>query len=84
MRKEMASISAKTRRAKYSTETGLSTEDSPLVTIFPALDISRSRPSDPTHSEYAGITKLLHSLLMDAILTPIAQKEYTQVLWGDS
>ena len=70
MRKEMNSISVKTRRAKYGIETSLSTEDTPLVTISLALDISRLRPSNLAYSEYAGITKLLYLLLIDAILIP--------------
>lgn len=80
MRKEMGSITVKVRQAKYGSNTGLAVGQPSLVTISPALDIIRSRPSDPAHSEYGGITKLLHILLMNAILTPVAQKEYTAVL----
>ena len=72
----------KTRAAAYGREHGLDTEDSPLVSISPALDIIMSCPSDPAHSEYGGISKQLHVLLMSAILTPEAQKGYSDALRG--
>lgn len=55
-------------------------ETPPLTTISPALDIVHSRPSDPAHSEYGGVTKQLHLLLMNAILTPLAQRSYAEEL----
>ncbi len=48
--------------------------------ISPALNLIQTRPSDPAHSEYGGVTKLLHTLLMSAILTPQAQRLYGEEL----
>lgn len=79
MRDHMRAM-AKTRQAKYSTDTGIGVTLPPLVTISPALDIILTRPSDPAHSEYGGITKQLHLLLMNAILTIPSQREYADQL----
>ncbi len=59
---------------------GLSEVQSPVVALTPALDIIRTRPADPAHSEYAGMAKLAHSLLMNAILTTEGQRRYTATL----
>lgn len=84
MRKELTSIKTKTKQIIYGRDTGLSVENPSLATISPALDIILSRPSDPAHSEYGGITKLAHLLLMNAILTPTAQMQYRALLRGFS
>jgi hypothetical protein len=55
-------------------------EPIPLERLAPALDIILTRPSDPAHSEFQGLAKLLHGLLYNAILTESAKKEYTQIL----
>ena len=55
-------------------------ESPPLSTILPALDLVMSRPTDTAHSEYGGITKLMHLLLLEAILTPQAKVVYTNLL----
>ena len=39
-----------------------------------------TRPSDPAHSEYAGMTKQFHLLLIEAILTKPATLQYAQLL----
>lgn len=82
MRKELTSLKTKTKQIAYGRDTGLSVESPSLVTISPALDIILSRPSDPAHSEYGGVTKLAHLLLMNAILTPTGQMKYGVVLRG--
>ena len=64
-------------KQKYCTSTGLDIATPPLFSITPALDIITTRPSDPAHSEYGGISKCMHQLLMGAILTIAAQKMYT-------
>ncbi|KAL9036395.1 MAG: hypothetical protein Q9180_004325 [Flavoplaca navasiana] len=79
-RDEMKAIRATARREAYATLWGLSTEEPALVRLFPALDIIRTRPSDPAHSEYAGLCKQLHQLLLDAILSPSAVELYAGVL----
>lgn len=79
MRDKMRSLS-KTNQSAYSTSTGIGVSPPPLVTISPSLDLILTRPSDPAHSEYAGITKQLHLLLMNAILTIPCQKQYADEL----
>lgn len=44
--------------------------------LFLALYTILTRPSDPAHSEYNGVCKLPHSLLLKAILTPSAGQGY--------
>ena len=64
----------------FCTEWGLAETQSPVATLTPALDIIRTCPTDPAHSEYAGISKLAHDLLMNAILTADGQRKYTSQL----
>jgi hypothetical protein len=73
-------FATKRDREKYATKWGLDTVPSPLVDISPALDILLSRPSDPAHSEYQGLARLMHSLLLDTVLTTASGKEYAAVL----
>ena len=54
-------------KAAYGSKIGMATEPSPLEMWSPALDVIRSRPSDAAHSEYAGITKMVHLLLIDQV-----------------
>ena len=60
--------------------TGLHYEATLLMKILLALDVLLSRPPDPAHSEYAGMTKQMHSLLIDTVLSTSAFKLYHQVL----
>lgn len=80
MRHEMNSQRNKGARAQYDKKYGLDDETPPLISISPALDIVQTRPNDPAHSEYGGLTKNLHLLLINAILTIQAQKEYSREL----
>ena len=80
MRKEMHSLRTKQERETYATKWGIDTEDPCLVAISPALDIVLSRPGDPAHSEYSGMTKQLHLLLIETILTTAAGKLYNKQL----
>ena len=59
---------------------GLAEKLTPLVKLTPALDIIRSRPADPAHSEYSGMAKQAQLLLVEAILTPEAQGQYAAEL----
>ena len=70
MRREMNSKKTKHAREAFATEWGLDSEVAlpPIEKLSPALDLVLSRPSDPAHSEYGGMTKLLHAFLVEAIL----------------
>jgi hypothetical protein len=68
-RKEMKSLRTIKKQEEYATKWGLQREEPALFKISPALDIILTRPSDPAHSEYNGLTKQLHHLLITAILT---------------
>ena len=58
-------------------EYGLSSRQTPLFNIAPSLNLDAFFPSDPCHSEYAGISKLAHSLLVDTILSKKGQDRYS-------
>lgn len=66
MRKELERTMAinKGQAEAYAVQFGLSVERTPLTALAPALDIILSRSSDPAHSEFQGITKQMHFLLM--------------------
>ena len=49
-------------RRDYGTQWGLNEADPPLVAISPALDLILSRPPDAAHSEYKGMSNLMHFL----------------------
>jgi hypothetical protein len=65
----MKSLRTIKKQEEYATKWGLQREEPALFKISPALDIILTRPSDPAHSEYNGLTKQLHHLLITAILT---------------
>ncbi|KAI1819025.1 hypothetical protein F4861DRAFT_534789 [Xylaria intraflava] len=73
-----------TRRTKLA-GLGLSDNEklfSTLRSLFPALDIIRSRPIDAAHSEYAGMSKYLHKLIFQeatSLLTRAAIQQAAEV-----
>lgn len=80
MRAEIRAAHTNATRERYGTKYGMDTGDPALIQISPALDIVLSRPGDPAHSEYSGMSKQLHLLLVEAILTVQAAKAYATVL----
>lgn len=66
----------------YGSQWGINNPDPPLMEISPALDKILSCPPDPAHSEYNGLSCLMHFLLRDVILTGPARTEYSAVLRG--
>jgi hypothetical protein len=76
MRKQMESLKTAADKRTYGSQWGLGEKRPALVDISPALDLILSRPPDPAHSEYQGITALSHGFFLDRILTPTAQKSY--------
>ena len=79
-RDTMSAIRATKKREVFASQWGLSPEEPALFRLFPALDIIVTRPSDPAHSEYAGLCKQLHQLLLEAILTAQATEQYATAM----
>jgi hypothetical protein len=79
-RKHMDSLPTKTKKTTYCKKMGMEMEPPALRIITPALDLIMTRPSDPAHSEYGGIIKLIHLLLINAVLKKLAALEYARVL----
>lgn len=75
-------IPTATTRKTFLTNVGksISANGIPLQRIVLALDVILTRPSDPAHSELKGIANLLHKLLIKAILTKQAKREYSAIL----
>ena len=79
-RREMNTLSTKAKREAFATKWGLLSEEPALFRLTPALDIILTRPSDPAHSEYAGLCKQLHHLLLETILTAGGSTAYVAAL----
>ena len=79
IRKHMSTMK-KTQQMIYDRETELNANKSSLFFFFFAFDIILIRSNDSAHSEYDDIIKFLHILLMTAILTFNAQKDYFDTL----
>jgi hypothetical protein len=79
MRRHMQDLPSKSARDEYSSKWGLD-ETPALATISPAMDFITSFPPDPAHSEYQGLSQLMHEMLKDTILTAKALDEYNHIL----
>jgi hypothetical protein len=81
MRGFMSSLPAGkgSKREKYSSKWGLDATLA-LASITPALDIISTRPSDPAHLEYQGLSQLMHQFLKDTLLTEKGLQEYHVML----
>lgn len=67
-------------REAFCREYGLSLTPCPLLMTAPSLNLVTFFPSNPCHSEYAGISKIAHALLLEHILTPSACQKYRLLL----
>ncbi|RYC58953.1 hypothetical protein CHU98_g7247 [Xylaria longipes] len=76
MQNMMLGLRSETAKEAYGKQWGLSSPTPALATISPALDLIVSRPMDPAHSEFSGLSTLAHYLLRDGILTKDASLEY--------
>ena len=79
-RSEMNAIRSTVKREEFASRWGLSTTEPALFKMTPALDIILTRPADPAHSEYAGMCKHMHTLLMETMLTTAGAHRYATVL----
>ncbi|KAJ6185889.1 hypothetical protein N7519_007190 [Penicillium mononematosum] len=73
---------SRTARAEAFRDLGLADNESPLLQICPALDRVTHFPSDVCHSEYGGISKMAHKLLVDEILTKSGKEMFLNRLRG--
>jgi hypothetical protein len=80
MRKEISGMKTADAKNRYGTSWGMKEAVPPLTSLTPALDLILSRPPDPAHSEYQGISELMHGLLLNSILTEAGKKSYARVL----
>lgn len=76
----MDSICSTAKRETFATEWGFLSEEPALFKLTLALNIILSRSSDLADSEYAGLYKRLHHLLLEAILIPAAIDSYATAL----
>lgn len=66
-RRALDGLPTKGRKDVFSTKYGISVTKPAVVNISPALDLVAGRPGDTAHSEFNGITKMVHQLLLDAV-----------------
>lgn len=76
----MESLPTKEARTAYGTLYGMLPDPTPLSRISPAADLVLSFPPDPPHSECNGISRMMHEILVDAILTTKGKFEYSDRL----
>ena len=74
--RESAATKGYVEQEKFYRETGLSSLQTPLLKIAPSLNLVTFFPSDPCHSEYAGVSKIAHKLLIENILSSTGQQQY--------
>lgn len=80
MQKELNFITVNSRKNQYCQAWEISPITPSLVFISSALNIVQTRPEDPAHSKYNDLSKQMHELLLQAILTLSAQKLYAAQL----
>jgi len=80
MRHYIEQLRTAKERQDYCSQWGMTTKPPTLDTIAPALDIVMTRAPDAAHSEFQGMTQLMHNLLIKAILTSAGVKQYAQML----
>jgi len=82
MRNDIDALRTKALRETYGKIWGIDPDPASMALskISPALDLIQTRPSDPAHSEYNGLSNMMHSVLLEAILTAPAANAYAAVL----
>ncbi|OJD26172.1 hypothetical protein ACJ73_02446 [Blastomyces percursus] len=78
--REKAATLPKSTRDRFLSKWGMMSGPSPLLSIAPSIDVIQSFPADPCHSEYAGMSKIMHLLLLESILSPRGRDEYLHAL----
>lgn len=80
LRQVINETSSATQKTALFRKYGFTKHASALLKICPSLNLQTFFPSDPCHSEYAGISKMAHYLLVSAVLTPSGQEQYLRAL----
>ena len=80
LRNEMSNFHSAAKKTDFAKTYGLLIDPPALFKMTPALDVIVTRPSDPAHSEYSGLCKLFHQLLLESMLTPAGVKEYATAI----
>ncbi|EAS27452.3 uncharacterized protein CIMG_13536 [Coccidioides immitis RS] len=79
-REKINSTETQALKQSLCKEYEMAKEQTALLKICPSLNLVTFFSSDPCHSEFSGISKLAHYLLVSVILTPHGQKEYCKLL----
>lgn len=74
-RKHLMSLPTAKAQENFAKSIGMAIDSPLLLKISPALDIIATRPADPAHSEFNGVTDLVHRLLLD-VMTDDAKEHY--------
>lgn len=80
IRKMASGIRTKRGREQLLPGLGMEMEQTSLMSIAPSMNINMYCPSDPCHSEYAGISKLAHTLFVEDILCESGREKFHSVL----
>lgn len=80
MQTAMDGLPTQDTKDSFGVQWGINNPQPPLQLISPALDLVMTRPMDAAHSEYNGLTNLMHILLKDGILKPESREEYALAL----
>ncbi|OJD23458.1 hypothetical protein ACJ73_05182, partial [Blastomyces percursus] len=80
LRSKLDDLPNPTRRDQMCQEQGMTAQAVSLFQICPSLNLISYFPSDPCHSEFAGISEISHSLLVCSVLSPHGQQEYFRML----
>ena len=76
MRQGIKELRTKKDKNTRATKWGLAVDEPPLLQLSPALDVILTRPGDTAHSEYNGISRMMHELLIQGILNKRGTKAY--------
>lgn len=76
----MSVIQTIAKRKKFITQWKLQIEESTLFTLTSALNIIMNCSDDSAHLKFSDLSKQLHHLLIDVMLTIADAKKYAQIL----
>ncbi|KZZ97802.1 hypothetical protein AAP_00063 [Ascosphaera apis ARSEF 7405] len=77
---EIENVEEQNKKEEIRKRFGFSMEPTPLTKISRAMDITRDMPSDPCHSELAGMMKIAVNVLLGDIFTPTGKTKFSNIL----